>query len=82
MGGFFSALFGGGGGGGDSQVYQPPPEDPSIAQRREDEQRRAEQDRVRARQEELNQATKTRGRRFGTRSLFGTPTRQSNLGAG
>lgn len=82
MSGLFGGLFGGGG-GDDAPAYQPPPEDPSIAQRREEEQRRAEQDRIRSKQEELSQATRTRNRRFGTRSLFGTPTRgQSNLGAG
>jgi hypothetical protein len=82
VGGLVDMIFGGGGGKDEGSSYQPPPEDPSIAQRREDEQRRAEQDRVRAKQEELNQATKTRNRKFGTRSMFGVPTRPSNLGAG
>ncbi len=81
MGGLISTIFGGGGGGDDEPSYQPPPEDPSIAQRREEEQRRAEQDRIRAKQEELSQATKNRNRRFGTRSLFGVPTKQTNLGS-
>lgn len=82
MGGIIDVLFGGGGGDDDAPVYQPAPEDPSIKARREAEQERAEQDRIRAQQEQLSVETKNRQRRFGVRSLFGTPTRTNKLGAG
>lgn len=82
MGGLVDLIFGGGDKGGDAPVYQPPPEDPSIKARREAEEQRAEQDRIRAQQEQLSQETKQRSKRFGVRSLFGTPTRTTKLGSG
>jgi hypothetical protein len=82
VGQIFSAIFGGGDKGNDAPVYQAPPEDPSIKARREAEQQRAEQDRIRATQEQLSLETKQRNRKFGVRSLFGTPTRTTKLGSG
>lgn len=84
MGGLIGAIFGGGGDDDEGSVYTPPPEDPSIKARREAEEERARQDRIRAQQEELSEATKARRRGLGIRSLYGVPTRSGNarLGAG
>jgi hypothetical protein len=84
VGGIIDVLFGGGGDDDEGPIYQPAPEDPSIKARQEAEEERARQDRIRAQQEELSEATKARRRGLGVRSLYGTPTRSgaSRLGAG
>jgi hypothetical protein len=50
----------------------PPQQAPAVSQQQQEEQRRAENARLHATQDQLNQETLIRGRKFGIRSLLGS----------
>ena len=69
------------------EVPQPPEEDPEVKRMRDEEQKRAEQGRIAATQDQLRQETQLRSRSRGVASLLGTFSRgrrglTSLLGAG
>jgi hypothetical protein len=60
-----------------------PQQSPAVSQQQQDEQRRAEQARISATQDQLRQETLLRGRKFGIRSLLGAfGSGNSPLGSG